>query len=51
MLDFFVIFFVLSCTLFFIIYSYISAVFFPGLLVVHMHAFIFGTISPCIKVF
>ena len=51
MLDFFVIFFVLSCTLFFVIYSYISAVFFPGLLVVQMHAFIFGTISHCINVF
>ena len=43
-------FFVFSCTFFFIIYSYIVDVFFPVLLVVHMHIFIFDMISPCISV-
>ena len=43
-------FFVFSCTFFFIIYSYIVDIFFPVLLVVHMHIFIFDMISPCINV-
>ena len=51
MLDVFVIY--LFCLVLFFLSSSIAKsviYFFPGLLVVHMPAFIFGMISPCINV-
>ena len=49
MLDFFIFFFLIC--IFFFIFSNIDDVFFPGLFVVHMHAFVISSNSPCINVF
>ena len=50
MLDFFIFCF-FDLYFFFFIFSNIDDVFFPGLFVVHMHAFVISSNSPCINVF